>query len=132
MTALLALADPTMGSTSGNTGVSGSSSTAVRSSTTTSEVARHLDTLGSNSYALTHVLYGTGATETAISAGSGLAAISTSILGQLDGSSVKTTIDNTALSIADFNIFRKNVAAAVRTLDDKIREMLAVTSPTCS
>ena len=132
MKALLALADPTMGSTSGNTGVSGSSSTAVRSSTTTSEVARHLDTLGSNSYALTKVLYGNGATATAISAASGLAAIATSAMELLDGSSVATTISNTALSITDFNTFRKNVAAAIRTLDDKVREILAVTTPTCS
>ena len=130
MTALLGLADPTMGSTSGNTGVSGSSSTAVRSSTTTSEVARHLDTLGSNSYALTKVLYGNGATATAISAASGLAAIATSAMDKLDDAA--TTIDNTALSITDFNTFRKNVAAAIRTLDDKIREILAVTDPTCS
>ena len=130
MKALLALADPTMGSTSGNTGVSGSSSTAVRSSSTTSEVARHLDTLGSNSYALTKVLYGNGATATAISAASGLAAISTSILTRVD--STTTTISNTGLSIVDFNTFRQNVAAAIRTLDDKIREILAVTSPTCS
>ena len=130
MTALLALADPTMGSTSGNTGVSGSSSTAVRSSTTTSEVARHLDTLGSNSYALTKVLYGNGATATVVSQASGLATISTTILTRLDFTT--TSIANTALSIADFNTFRKNVAAAIRTLDDKIREMLAVTTPTCS
>ena len=130
MTTLLGLADPTMGSTSGNTGVSGSTSTAVRSSTTTSEVARHLDTLGSNSYALTKVLYGNGATATAISAASGLAAISTSILTRID--STTTTIDNVGLSIVDFNTFRKNVAAAIRTLDDKIREILAVTAPTCS
>ena len=130
MTALLGIVDPTMGSTSGNTGVSGSSATAVRSSTTTSEVARHLDTLGSNSYALTKVLYGNGATATAISAASGLAAISTSILTRID--STTTTIDNVGLSITDFNTFRKNVAAAIRTLDDKIREMLAVTTPTCS
>jgi len=131
MTTLLGIADPTMGSTSGNTGVSGSSSTAVRSSTTTSEVARHLDTLGSDSYALTKVLYGTGATATsAISAAKGLAQITTSMLTQLDKTTA--TIDNTALSIADFNTFRKNVAAAIRTLDDKIREILAVTPPTCS
>ena len=130
MKSLLAVTDPTMGSTSGNTGVSGSSSTAVRSSTTTSEVARHLDTLGSNSYALTKVLYGNGATATAISAASGLAAIATSAMVRLD--SAATTIDNSALSITDFNTFRKNVAAAIRTLDDKIREILAVTAPTCS
>ena len=130
MKALLALSDPTMGSTSGNTGVSGSSSTAVRSSTTTSEVARHLDTLGSDAYVLTKVIHGTGSTATAISAASGLAAIATSAMDKLDDAA--TTIDNTALSITDFNTFRKNVAAAIRTLDDKIREILAVTDPTCS
>ena len=131
MTALLGIADPTMGSTSGNTGVSGSSSTAVRSSTTTSEVARHLDTLGSNSYGLfTKILYADGATATAITASKGLAAITTSQFQKLVKSGA-TTIDNTALSIADFNTFRQNVAAAIRTLDDKIREILAVTAPSC-
>ena len=135
MKSLLAVTDPTMGSTSGNTGVSGASSTsasAVRNSGTTSEVARHLDTLGSDSYGLfTKILYANGATATAITASKGLAAIATSQFQELVKSGA-TTIDNTALSIADFNIFRKNVAAAIRTLDDKIREMLAVTSPTCS
>ena len=132
MKSLLAVTDPTMGSTSGNTGVSGSSSTAVRSSTTTSEVARHLDTLGSDSYGLfTKILYANGATATAVTASKGLAAIATSQFQELVKSGA-TTIDNTALSIADFNTFRQNVAAAIRTLDDKIREMLAVTTPTCS
>ena len=127
MTALLALADPTMGATSGNTGVSGSTATAVRSSTTTSEVARHLDTLSSNSYTVTP-LYGNSGTAAQITAASGLAQIST--FDRIDDA--PTTIDNTALSIKDFNTFRQNVAAAIRTLDDKIREMLAVTTPTCS
>ena len=131
MKSLLAVTDPTMGSTSGNTGVSGSSSTAVRSSTTTSEVACHLDTLGSNSYGLfTKILYADGATATAITASKGLTAITTSQFQELVKSGA-TTIDNTALSIADFNTFRQNVAAAIRTLDDKIREILAVTAPSC-
>ena len=133
---LLAISDPTVATSSGtNTGVGASSSTTVRSASTDEEVAYYLDqqsssgSLSGNSYALEHVLYGNGATATAISAASGLAAISTSILGQLDTSA--TTITNTALSVYDFNVFRKRVAAAVRTLDDKIREILAVSSPTC-
>ena len=113
-----------------------SSTATVRSASTDEEVAYYLDqqsstgSLSGNTYALEHVLYGQGATATAITAASGLAAISTSILGQLDTS--PTTIKNTALSVYDFNIFRKRVAAAVRTLDDKIREILEVSSPSCS
>ena len=119
-----------------NTGVGYSSTATVRSASTDEEVAYYLDqqsstgSLSGNTYALEHVLYGTGATATAITGASGLAAISTSILGQLDTS--PTTITNTALSVHDFNIFRKRVAAAVRTLDDKIREILEVSSPSCS
>ena len=115
----------------------GASSTAtVRSASTDEEVAYYLDqqsasgALSGNSYTLEHVLYGSGATATtAISAASGLAEISTTALGQLDSATV--TITNTALSVYDFNVFRKRVAAAVRTLDDKIREILAVSAPSC-
>ena len=118
-----------------NTGVGYSSTATVRSASTDEEVAYYLDqqsstgSLSGDTYALEHVLYGTSATATEIPAASGLATITTSILGQLDTS--PTTITNTALSVHDFNIFRKRVAAAVRTLDDKIREMLAVSKPTC-
>ena len=47
----------------------------------------------------------------------------TSIMGTLPS--------NTALSIADFNIFRGNVIQAVDILDQKIRDILAVAQPTC-
>ena len=134
----MAISDPTVATSSGtNTGVGYSSSSTVRSASTDEEVAYYLDqqsssgSLSGNTYALTSVLYGNGATETAIAAADGLAAISASVLTQLDAN-VATTITNTALSVHDFNVFRKRVAAAVRTLDDKIREILEVSSPSCS
>ena len=37
----------------------------------------------------------------------------------------------TALSITDFNLFRMNVIQAIDILDQKIRDILAVTEPTC-
>ena len=133
----MAISDPTVATSSDtNTGVGASSSTTVRSASTDEEVAYYLDqqsssgSLTGNTYELKYVLYGNGATETAISAADGLKAISASETTQLDDS--KTTITNTALSVYDFNIFRKRVAAAVRTLDDKIREILEVSSPSCS
>ena len=37
----------------------------------------------------------------------------------------------TALSMFDFNLFRWNVIQAIDILDQKIRDMLDVTEPTC-
>ena len=132
----MSISDPTVATSSGtNTGVGATSSVIVRRSSVNEEVAYYLDqqsssgSLSGNTYELEHVLYGSGATATAISASRGLAPISTSKLSQLDTSS--TTITNTALSVHDFNVFRKRVAAAVRTLDDKIREILTVRPPSC-
>ena len=45
--------------------------------------------------------------------------------------SLGTLASNTALSIADFNIFRGNVIQAVDILDQKIRDILAITPPSC-
>ena len=42
-----------------------------------------------------------------------------------------TATSNTALSIADFNLFRLQSIQAIDALDNKIREMLSVTAPTC-
>ena len=36
-----------------------------------------------------------------------------------------------ALSITDFNLFRTNVIQAIDILDQKIRDILAVTEPSC-
>ena len=36
-----------------------------------------------------------------------------------------------ALSITDFNLFRTNVIQAIDILDQKMRDILAVTEPTC-
>ena len=43
-----------------------------------------------------------------------------------------TAIDDTALSIADFNNFRKRVAVAIDELDRKFEDILQVTNPTCT
>ena len=59
-----------------------------------------------------------------IPATGGLAAYSATYLG-------KSSIYHTALSINDFNIFRKLVAEAINTLDKKIEQILAVTAPSC-
>ena len=45
---------------------------------------------------------------------------------------VGTDIDDTGLSIADFNNFRKRVAVAIDALDRKIEDILRVTNPTCT
>ena len=41
------------------------------------------------------------------------------------------TTNSAALSIADFNIFRESVINTVNILDQKIRDILDVTKPTC-
>ena len=61
------------------------------------------------------------------------------ITGVTDGLSFPTSIttahgnlaSNVALSVADFNIFRQNVIQTIDILDQKIRDILAVTQPTC-
>ena len=42
-----------------------------------------------------------------------------------------TTFTTTALTINDFNIFRKLVAEGLNTLDKKIESILAITAPSC-
>ena len=41
------------------------------------------------------------------------------------------TSSSAALSITDFNIFRGNMISALNVLDQKIRDILDVTKPTC-
>ena len=63
----------------------------------------------------------------------------TTVTGVTDGLSFPTTttvaLGNTALdaalSLVDFNVFRGNVIQAIDILDQKIRDILAVTEPTC-
>jgi len=43
----------------------------------------------------------------------------------------ETKNSDTALSVNDFNIFRKKVAEAINTLDKKMEQILGVTAPTC-
>jgi len=59
-----------------------------------------------------------------VSKSDGLAAITTEALG-------KTTHKNIALTVHDFNLFRKKVAEAINTLDKKMESILAISAPTC-
>ena len=44
---------------------------------------------------------------------------------------IGTGVTSVALSVVDFNIFRGNVIQAIDILDQKIRDILDVTKPTC-
>ena len=60
-------------------------------------------------------------------------AISTSegLVGVTPVAGLGQTWKLSALSVHDFNIFRKLVAEAINTLDKKIEDILKVTAPTC-
>ena len=60
-----------------------------------------------------------------IPASAGLGAVPRSIILQA------STHTSSALSLTDFNSFRLRVAAAINELDDKIRDLLALSSLTC-
>ena len=77
-----------------------------------------------STYALEHAVSFTGATGT-IGTASGLAAIPRSVIA------AASTTSTSALSVKDFNSFRLRVAAAINELDDKIRDLLAISSLTC-
>lgn len=47
------------------------------------------------------------------------------------GAGGAATIDDSAVSIADFNIFRLRMVDAINALDQKLRDALATTQPTC-
>ena len=66
----------------------------------------------------------TGATGT-ISSSNGLAAIPRMVID------ATSTLSTAALSIQDFNSFRLRVAAAINELDDKLRDLFALSSLTC-
>ena len=75
-------------------------------------------------YGLEHAVSFTSASGS-IPASNGLAAVPRSII---IAASTHTTA---ALSLQDFNSFRLRVAAAINELDDKIRDLLALSSLTC-
>jgi len=71
-----------------------------------------------------YVLQGAVGSATAtVAATGGLASYSAKVAG--------TTFTTTALTINDFNIFRKLVAEGLNTLDKKIESILAITAPSC-
>ena len=61
----------------------------------------------------------------AIPASAGLGSVPRSII------IAASTHNTAALSLTDFNSFRLRVAAAINELDDKIRDLLALSSLTC-
>ena len=101
-----------------STGIYTSCSTSTPSSGTADCVATNL----LDTYYLNTAI--ASAASTSISASEGLAAITTVALG-------KTTHKNIALTVHDFNLFRKKVAEAINTLDKKIESILAISAPTC-
>ena len=67
-----------------------------------------------------------------------VAAAAAAITGNTDGLTLPAkgeklaqTTTSTALSLHDFNLFRKIVAEAINTLDKKIESILAITAPSC-
>ena len=75
-------------------------------------------------YSLESAVSFTGATGT-ISASNGLAAVPRMVIA------ATSTLSTAALSVQDFNSFRLRVAAAINELDDKLRDLFALSSLTC-
>ena len=101
-----------------STGIYTSCSTSTPSSGTADCVATNL----LDTYYLQGAI-GNAASAT-VAAADGLGAITTVALD-------KTNHKNVALTVHDFNLFRKKVAEAINTLDKKIEDILKVTAPTC-
>ena len=101
-----------------STGIYTSCSTSTPSSGTADCVATNLLD--------TYYLQGAigSAASTSISAADGLAAVTTVALGKANHKDI-------ALTVNDFNLFRKKVAEMINTLDKKIESILAITAPTC-
>ena len=104
-------------------------STGIYTSCTHTSSGTTAPTSGSSDCVVTNLLdnyqvtHGVSKTATTIKAGDGLSAIKTAVIGD--------THTTAALSIHDFNLFRKLVAEAINTLDKKIESILAITAPSC-
>lgn len=82
-----------------------------------------------DSYILAHGLTTSSSTGTIpASTSTGLGAIA---VKALTSSGTSFSMDKTALSLTDFNNFRKKVAEAINTLDKKIEDILKITAPSC-
>jgi len=100
--------------------------TSCASSPTSGSTADCVATDLLDEYTITNGVAGVGGT-IAKSSTTGLAAIT--VLYQSTAASLSTS--NTAISIADFNNFRKRVAQAINALDKKIEAILAISAPSC-
>ena len=106
-----------------STGIYTSCSTSTPSSGTADCVATNL----LNTYYLSGAIG--SAASTSIPATNGIGAVTTVALGKTSsGSSIHKDV---ALTVHDFNLFRKKVAEAINTLDKKIESILAISAPTC-
>ena len=115
---LLDLSDPQAAS-SGSTAPTPSSPTAVSDSLGDR-------TEGSASYP---ILFPVGTSATSISLVSGVTDGLTFPTGKTTAEG--NTVYSACLSIVDFNLFRGNTIQAIDILDQKIRDILAITKPTC-
>ena len=88
-----------------------------------------------NDYEITKAIIPNGETalDAAVPAGAGLAEIGTGAVAALDKAGDTAGLENLALSLTDFNIFRLRVVSAFNQLDNKVREItkLLETDLTC-
>jgi len=126
---ILALAYPTADWTDSSSAFTNANAKVPLSCSSTNPASRFIAPdqtclASTGTYALEHAVSFTSASGS-IPASNGLAAVTRSIIV---AASTHTTA---ALSIQDFNSFRLRVAAAINELDDKIRDLLALSSLTC-
>jgi len=126
---ILALAYPTADWTDSSSAFTNANAKVPLSCSSTNPASRFIapdqTCLASTStYSLEHAVSFTSASGS-IPASNGLAAIPRSVIAQ------SSTLTTSALSVQDFNSFRLRVAAAINELDDKIRDLLAISSLTC-
>ena len=106
-----------------STGIYTSCSTSTPSSGTADCVATNL----LDDYYLSGVIG--SAASTSIAKHDGIQAVTTVALGKTNsGTSI---FKDVALTVYDFNLFRKKVAEAINTLDKKIESILHISAPTC-
>ena len=120
LNSVLSIGDPTSSS-------DGATSTTVASAITlsTTNSDRVSLNLGDTPYTIYHAITADSSSPGATSVtGNSISGMTISAAASIDTDSSGTTGNVYALSITDFNLFRKRVAAAIDTLDEKIRAIL--------
>ena len=120
LNSVLSIGDPTSSS-------DGATSTTVASAITlsTTNSDRVSLNLGDTPYTIYHAITADASSPGATSVtGNSISGMTISAAASIDTDSSGTTGNVYALSITDFNLFRKRVAAAIDTLDEKIRAIL--------